>query len=240
MKLISLFIFTLIFSSCVKHQQEGSVKGRPEGQTVKLTGPDVLFEKVGSYDYSGMQLELESGLYDVNAQNARGELILNEAIKQERDLLVILLIKFGAEPNLADAQNQSAFDLVSGFADKVAWENILNGDTVEQDFLNNKLLDILNRSATDTQSETIRLIEIYLANGASINSADRRGFPLLITAATKNLPSVVEFIASHEGVLFTHKSRGTDVPIIKTLQRGVRRNPHLKQMIALIKSYMDA
>lgn len=239
MKVFLILIVSIILTSCELHEQEGSIHGKPQGQVAQLTGPDVLFEKIGSYDYFGMQEELKTGAYDVNSQNIRGELLLNESIKQGRDLLATLLVGFGAGPAMADAQNQSAFDLIENLADKEEWENILNGNELSEDFLNKKLLEIVNRAAPDTQQATINLMKIYLQNGANINAADQRGFPLLITAANNNLPAVVTFISQQESVSFTHEFRGKQVAIVDTLEKFARRNPHIVQMIEIIKAYSE-
>jgi ankyrin repeat protein len=237
MKLFLTIVSMFIFTSCEMHTQNGFLSGQSQGQVVSLKGSDVLFASLGSNDYFKLKSDLETDEYDINSPNERGNLLINEAIKLDRDLIVMLLIENGADPNELDAKDESAMDLISVNEHQGDWQKIINGEIPSQIFLDLRINNLVQNTAIDTQNDTVKKMELYLNLGANVNSTNQRGFTLLMNASLKGLPEAVTFLCEHPEIDYDVKFRRMNV--IGLVKRQMRRNPSLKEILSILNGYIN-
>ena len=234
---MNIFLFLIVFFisiSCERHVQDGFVLGKSQGQVVTVVGVDALFEALSSDDYFYLEREFRLNEYDLNIENDRGNLLLNEAIKLKRVLIAILLIQQGADPYQLDKSNMSASNLISTYENKSDWEEIISGKLPSTDFLSKKVSDIIASTAIDNQDATLKKDGDIFEMGADVNSQNSRGFTLLMNAALKGLPKVVGSLCQHPQIDLEVKFRRMNV--FDLLKRQMRRNPSLKEILNILEN----
>lgn len=229
--LISIFLF----ASCTYHKQEITLNSSPTQQLFELTSNEEAFSFIFSDDYFSFKSFVIANGNILNRPNSNGQILLHEAVKLKRDLFSVLLIKHGANPNLLNEDGRTSFELINGYIDVENWESILNGKGISFEQMSTYVIDLISDAAQDNQEDVIKKLEIYLELGANINTRNSREYTLLMLAATKNLPLIVEFLCSQDGIDINAKAgRYTALSITQKL---LRRDPSLQIIIDILTRY---
>lgn len=235
MKNIILLLLSFSIISCELHEQEAFLKGNETKSVFELKTIEKMFSAVSSDDYFGLKELINSQNMDLNVQNEQGQLLLNEALKLEKDLIVSLLLKNGADPDELDKDETSARDIIKTLSSPDVWELILAGQTPGQEFLDNKVLELVTEAAQDQQDAVMKKLELYFEAGADVNARNQRKYTLLIIASSKGLDNLVTFLCETEGVDINAKAgRYTALSLTKRL---ARRNPELKKVIEILLAH---
>ena len=235
MKNLILFLLTFSFISCELHEQNAFLKGNESNSVFELKTIEKMFSAISNDDYFGLKKMISSQEIDLNIQNEQGQLLLNEAIKLKRDLITVLLVENGADPEAQDNEERSARDIIKDIENFETWEKILNGEGLDKEFLNSKVIKLISEGAEDQQSLLIQKLKIYFEAGADVNARNKRKYTLLILASSKGLADVVTFLCETEGVEINAKAgRYTALSLTKKL---IRRNPKLANIIDILLSH---
>jgi ankyrin repeat protein len=235
MKNIILLLLSFSIISCELHDQEVFLKGNETKSVFELETIEKMFSAVSSNDYFGLKELIEAQEMDLNIQNKQGQLLLNEALKLEKDLIVTLLLENGANPEELDKEEISARDIIKTLSSPEVWELILDGQTPGQDFLDQKVIQLVTEAAEDQQEAVIKKLGLYFESGANVNARNRRKYTLLIIASSKGLDNLVTYLCETDGVDINAKvGRYTALSLTKRL---ARRNPELKSVIEILLAH---
>ena len=230
-----LFVLLFFIVGCEKHKQAGWALGGETLQKFSLQTAEKMFAAVAQDDYFGLETLLEESNEGINEANKEGKFLLHEAIRTNRVLITSLLMKYGADPSLVEEESGDAFSLLEGKTDKEQWENILNLLPLDQKFLDLRSVKIISEAAEDTQGNVQKKLQIFFELGGDVNARNRRKFTLLAIAASKNLPSLTQFLCETDGVEINAKvGRYTILALVKRLSR---RDPTLKRIMTILKEF---
>jgi ankyrin repeat protein len=235
MKKILLLLMTLFFVSCELHEQSAFLNGNETKSVFELKAIEKMFSAISSDDYFGLKELIESQNMDLNIQNEQGQLLLNEALKLEKDLIVSLLIENGASPDEMDKEGSSAREIIKRLPSPEIWDKILQGLKPDQDFLDSKVIQLVSEAAEDQQEIVSGKLSLYFKNGANVNAKNERSYTLLIIVSSKGLTTLVTYLCETEGVDINAKAgRFTALTLTKRL---ARRDPKLNPVIDILLRY---
>lgn len=229
-----ILIYLILFiAGCELHQQSASSSGGASSSKFQLGVLEKMFANILADDYFALEEAVAEGV-DLNVLNKQGQGLLVEAVKLERDLITQLFIKNGADPQLSDKADQTAFDVAEIHENPEVWISILEDNGIPKDYMNQKVVELVSTAAEDTQQDIIKKLTLYFSKGADVNARNPRKYTLLILASTKNLPEIVTFLCQTDGSdVNARADRWTALSLTKRL---MRRKPELLRIVNILKS----
>jgi len=210
MRSVAIVWLAVLLQGCAWVEEQKQLKRREDAETQ-------FVEAVGSSPLPIVRASLEQDRTLANAfrmvwgrkRSYRAETALTMATTHRRRDMMELLLAFGADPNLPQADGESPLSLALGLdkdrADKVALL-LEKGADPEKVFAHGSAL---HRAASINTAASRVVFPLLLAKAAGVGSPDRNGWTPLHSAASSANPTVIRLLVE----------KGADVDVRTTAPR---------------------
>lgn len=197
-KTIILTLLSILFS-CERHSQTSTIPPEVEAKVADLNVIESLIVTILTDNITDLKNILdENPNIDLNAQNERGQVILNEAVRYDRIFIGRVLLERGADPEISDIDGETALTFIEKSELKEQWHNLLADEPLSVEFLTDLIFTTLSETAKDEQQMTITKLSLYFDNGAPFDGQDETGYSYLMFAANNDLADVAAHLCSYD------------------------------------------